>query len=148
MNNTETVKVLGKDYPKKNIKYSYTGKKMRYKRYIKYLGIFFLLVWLIQMYLVQQFLSLVSSPASFTTPHNKTLESLEIMLHIITFMEIFLIVAFIILLIPRISCLFLKIDGTKKDIILFKSIHKNEVSLIANEINTKIKENNFLTFPY
>jgi hypothetical protein len=146
MNNTETVKVLGKDYPKKNIKYSYTGKKMRYKRYIKYLGIFFLLVWLIQIYLVQQFLSLVSYPALST--YNETSENLASVLRIIAFIEISLIVAFIILLIPRISCLFLKIDGTKKDIVLYKSIHKDEVALIANEINTKIKENNFLSFPY
>ena len=148
MNNTETIKVLGKNYLKKNIKYSYTGEIMRYKKYIKYPGIFFLLVWLIQIYLGQQFLSLVSSPALSTTPYNETLENLASVLQIITFIEISLIVAFIILLIPRISCLFLKIDGTKKDIILFKSIHKNEVSLIANEINTKIKENNFLSFPY
>ena len=144
MNNTETVKVLGKDYPKKNIKYSYTGKKMRYKKYLKYLGIFFLLVWLIQIYLGQQFLSLALS----TTPYNETLENLASVLRIIAFIEISLIVAFIIVLIPRINCLFLKIDGIKKDIILYKSIHKDEVALIANEINTKIKENNFLSFPY
>ena len=144
MNNTETIKVLGKDYLKKNIKYSYTGKIMRYKKYIKYPGIFFLLVWLIQIYLGQQFLSLALS----TTPYNETLENLASVLRIIAFIEISLIVAFIIVLIPRINCLFLKIDGIKKDIILYKSIHKDEVALIANEINTKIKENNFLSFPY
>lgn len=148
MNNAETVKVLGKDYPKKNIKYSYAGKKMRYKKHIKYIGIFFLFVWLIQIYLGQQFLSLVSSPALSTTPYNETLENLANVLRIIAFIEISLIVAFIILSIPRISCLFLKIDGIKKDIILFKSIHKNEVSLIANEINDKIRNNTFSSFPY
>jgi hypothetical protein len=152
MNNTETVKVLGKDYPKKNIKYSYTGKKMRYKKHIKYLGIFFLLVWLIGVYLSQQFrsllLSLALSHTLSTSPHNETLENLEIMLHIIRFIEISLIVAFIILLIPRINCLFLKIDGNKKDIILFKSPHKNEVSLISDELNAKIKEKTFNSFPY
>ena len=148
MNNTETVKVLGKDYPKKNIKYSYTGKKMRYKKYLKYLGIFFLLVWLIQIYLGQQFLSLVSSSALSTTPYNETLENLASVLRIIAFIEISLIVAFIIVLIPRINCLFLKVDGNKKDIILFKSPHKNEVSLISDELNAKIKEKTFNSFPY
>ena len=148
MNNTETVKVLGKDYPKKNIKYSYTGKKMRYKKYLKYLGIFFLLVWLIQIYLVQQFFSLVSSSALSTTPYSETLENFAGVLRIIAFIEISLIVAFIIVLIPRINCLFLKVDGNKKDIILFKSPHKNEVSLISDELNAKIKEKTFNSFPY
>lgn len=121
---------------------------MRYKKYIKYLGVLFLLVWLIQVYLVQQFFSLASSPASSTTLNNETLKMFTNALNIIAFIEISLIVALVILLIPRINCLFLKIDGTKKDIILYKSIHKDEVALIANEINTRIKERNFSSFPY
>jgi hypothetical protein len=106
----------------------------------------------------QQFISFVSSPspALSTTPfsnellnqHNETLGNLVSVLHITAFIQIFLIVAFIILLIPRINCLFLKIEGIKKDIILYKSIHKDEVALIANEINKRIKENNFSSFPY
>jgi len=148
MNNIKIVQILGKDYPKENIKYSYTGKKMRYKKYIKYLGVLFLLVWLIQVYLVQQFFSLASSPASSTTLNNETLKMFTNALNIIAFIEISLIVALVILLIPRINCLFLKIDGTKKDIILYKSIHKDEVALIANEINARIKERNFSSFPY
>jgi len=147
MNNIKIVQILGKDYPKENIKYSYTGKKMRYKKYIKYLGVLFLLVWLIQVYLVQQFFSLAASPASSTTLNNETLKMFTNALNIIAFIEISLIVALVILLIPRINCLFLKIDGTKKDIILYKSIHKDEVALIANEINARIKERNFSSFP-
>jgi len=145
MNNTETIQILGKDYSKECIKYAYTGKKMRYKKYIKYLGIFFLLVWLIQVFLVYQFQQVATVIFGiFTTPGYFILRCIRI----IAFIEIFLIIAFIILLIPRISCLFLKIDGIKKDIILYKSIHKDEVALIANEINTKIKENDFSSFPY
>ena len=64
------------------------------------------------------------------------------------FLAISTIVAFFILLIPRIYCLFLKITGNEKDIILLKSIHKNEVAIVANEINDKIRNNTFSSFPY
>ena len=159
MNNTETIQLLGNNYPKEHIKYSYVGKKMRYKKYLKYLGIFQLVITGISWYVGQQFISLIvssPSPALSTTPfsnellnqHRVTLDNLVSVLRITAFIQISLIVAFIILLIPRINCLFLKIEGIKKDIILYKSIHKDEVALIANEINTKIKENNFLSFPY
>ena len=68
--------------------------------------------------------------------------------NISAFLLISLIIAFIILLIPRISCLFLKIEGIKKDMILYKSIHKDEIALLANEINAKVRENNFSSYPY
>ena len=144
MNNTETVKVLGENYLKKNIKYSYTGKTMRYKKYLKHLGIFFLLVLLIPVFLI--FLIYQSQFLSFS--FGLTGYFILKCLRIIVVIEISLIVAFIILLIPRINCLFLKIDGNKKDIILFKSPHKNEVSLISDELNAKIKEKTFNSFPY
>jgi hypothetical protein len=32
--------------------------------------------------------------------------------------------------------------------ILYKSIHKDEIALLANEINAKIRENNFSSYPY
>jgi len=145
MNTTETVQILGNNYPKEHIKYAYTGKKMRYKKYIKYLGIFFLLVWLIQVFLVYQFQQVATVISGiFTTPGYFILRCIRI----IAVIQISLIVAFVIVLIPRINCLFLKIDGIKKDIILYKSIHKDEVALIANEINTKIKESIFSSFPY
>ena len=147
MNNTETIQILGKDYSKECIKYAYTGKKMKYKKYIKYLGIFFLLVCLMQSYVTQQFISHFSSSRLPTTPYKEMGENLTSVLGITVVIEISLIVAFIIVLIPRINCLFLKIDGIKKDIILYKSIHTDEVALLANEINLKIKENNFSTFP-
>ena len=149
MNNTETIKVLGKDYPKKNIKYSYTGNKMRYKRFLKYpiilFGVEIVANIAFGIYISNQFdNSLKYSLDNLNDISNnaRTWETFS------AFLLISLIIAFIILLIPRISCLFLKIDGIKKDIILYKSIHKDEVALIANEINTKIKENNFSSFPY
>ena len=149
MNTTETVQILGKDYPKDNIKYSYTGSKMRYKRFLKYpiilFGVEIVANIAFGIYISKQldaslkhsFDALYESSNNVITLRNFCIISL-----------ISLIIAFIILLIPRISCLFLKIDGNKKDIVLYKSIHKDEVALIANEINTRIKENNFSSFPY
>jgi hypothetical protein len=149
MNATKTVQILGKDYPQNNIKYSYTGSKMRYKRFLKYpiilFGVEIVANIAFSIYISNQFdNSLKYSLDNLNDISNnaRTWETFS------AFLLISLIIAFIILLIPRISCLFLKIDGIKKDIILYKSIHKDEVALIANEINTKIKENNFLSFPY
>jgi uncharacterized membrane protein YjgN (DUF898 family) len=149
MNATKTVQILGKDYPQDNIKYSYTGSKMRYKRFLKYpiilFGVEIVANIAFGIYISNQFdNSLKYSLDNLNDISNnaRTWETFS------AFLLISLIIAFIILLIPRISCLFLKIDGIKKDIILYKSIHKDEVALIANEINTKIKENNFLSFPY
>lgn len=148
MNNTSIVKILGKDYPKESIKYSYTGKKMRYKKYLKYPILCFCIIYAIQLYVGQRFLSLAETSAINAIPDYNTEEILATLLRAIEGIEISLLIAFIILLIPRINCLFLKIDGTKKDIVLYKSIHKDEVALIANEINIKIKEDNFSSFPY
>jgi len=149
MNNTETIQLLGNNYPKEHIKYSYVGKKMRYKKYLKYIGIFQLVITGISWYVGRQFISLaLVSSFELLNQHRVTLDNLVSVLHITAFIQISLIVAFIILLIPRINCLFLKIEGIKKDIILYKSIHKDEVALIANEINKRIKENNFSSFPY
>ena len=149
MNITKTVHILGKNYPKDNIKYSYTGSKIRYKRFLKYpiilFGVGIISNIAFGIYISKQldaslkhsFDALYESSNNVITLRNFCIISL-----------ISLIIAFIILLIPRISCLFLKIDGNKKDIVLYKSIHKDEVALIANEINTRIKENNFSSFPY
>lgn len=149
MNITKTVHILGKDYPKDNIKYSYTGSKIRYKRFLKYpiilFGVGIIANIAFGIYISKQLdVSLKHSfDALYETSNNViTLRNFCII------SLISLIIAFIILLIPRISCLFLKIDGNKKDIVLYKSIHKDEVALIANEINTRIKENNFSSFPY
>jgi uncharacterized membrane protein YjgN (DUF898 family) len=149
MNATKTVQILGKDYPQDNIKYSYTGSKIRYKRFLKYpiilFGVEIVANIAFGIYISNQFdNSLKYSLDNLNDISNnaRTWETFS------AFLLISLIIAFIILLIPRISCLFLKIDGIKKDIILYKSIHKDEVALIANEINTKIKENNFSSFPY
>ena len=158
MNNTETIQLLGKNYPKDNIKYSYTGSKMRYKRFLKYPIIFFLLdiVGAIISALVVEhqygnFIKKLDLQGDLDT-QLQAISARENVLtninNILQFLAISSIIAFIILLIPRISCLFLKIDGIKKDIVLYKSIHKDEVALIANEINTKIKENDFSSFPY
>jgi uncharacterized membrane protein YjgN (DUF898 family) len=149
MNATKTVQILGKDYPQDNIKYSYTGSKMRYKRFLKYpiilFGVEIVANIAFGIYISNQFdNSLKYSLDNLNDISNnaRTWETFS------AFLLISLIIAFIILLIPRIKCLFLKIDGIKKDIVLYKSIHKDEVALIANEINTKIKENNFSSFPY
>jgi len=152
MNTTETVQILGKDYPKKNIKYSYVGSKMRYKRLLKYPVIFFLLITLVSgitAYMVANYFDFAEKQEGLSAISQiHTLNVLVNIANACRFLTIFTIIAFIILLIPRISCLFLKINGIKKDIILYKSIHKDEVALIANEINTKIKENDFSSFPY
>ena len=149
MNITKTVHILGKNYPKDNIKYSYTGSKMRYKRFLKYpiilFGVGIIANIAFGIYISKQldvslkhsFDALYESSTNVITLRNFCIISL-----------ISLVIAFIMLLIPRISCLFLKIDGNKKDIVLYKSIHKDEVALIANEINTRIKENKFSSFPY
>jgi hypothetical protein len=149
MNITKTVHILGKNYPKDNIKYSYTGSKMRYKRFLKYpiilFGVGIIANIAFGIYISKQldvslkhsFDALYESSNNVITLRNFCIISL-----------ISLVIAFIMLLIPRISCLFLKIDGNKKDIVLYKSIHKDEVALIANEINTRIKENKFSSFPY
>jgi hypothetical protein len=155
MNNTETIQILGKDYPKKNIKYSYTGSKMQYKRFLKYPAIFFLLIPVVSVLtthiVANQYLAFAYKQTDASIISQTESSMLNVLSNISVayrFFAISFIVAFIILLIPRISCLFLKVDGIKKDIILYKSIHKNEVALISNEINTKIKENNFSSFPY
>jgi hypothetical protein len=155
MNATKTVHILGRDYPKDNIKYSYTGSKMRYKRFIKYPAIFYLLITvvdaLIPYIIVNQYLNFANKQTDFNIKLQVESSMLNVLSNIkitYTFLAISAVIAFIILLIPRISCLFLKIDGNKKDIVLYKSIHKDEVALIANEINTRIKENNFSSFPY
>ena len=155
MNATETIQILGKDYPLEKIKYSYTGNKMRYKRFVKYPVIFLLLLpvvsYLSYKICVGQYLVFASKQTDLSiisqidSSIDNVISTIRITFRILA---ISAIIAFIILLIPRISCLFLKIDGIKKDIILYKSIHKDEVALIANEINTKIKENNFSSFPY
>ena len=149
MNATKIVHILGKDYPKDNIKYSYTGSKLRYKRFLKYpiilLGVVIIANIAFGIYISKQldislkhsFDALYDISNNVRTWHDLSVISL-----------ISLTIAFIILLIPRISCLFLKIDGNKKDIVLYKRIHKDEVALIANEIKTRIKENNFSSFPY
>ena len=155
MNTTETIQILGKDYPKKNIKYSYTGNKMRYKRFLKYPTVFFLLITIVSVLtthiVLNQYLAFAEKQKDLSILLQINSSQLNVLSNIsiaYRFLAISAVVAFIILLIPRISCLFLKIDGIKKDITLYKSIHKNEVALIANEINTKIKENNFSSFPY
>ena len=148
MNNTETIKVLGKDYPKKNIKYSYTGKKMRYKKYIKYPAIFFLLITVVSVLssyiFTYQYLAFSNKQTDLSIISQIDSSMLNILSNIsiaYRFLAISAVIAFIILLIPRINCLFLKIDGNKKDIVLFKSPHKNEVFLISDELNAKINEN-------
>ena len=149
MNTTETVQILGKDYPKDNIKYSYTGSKMRYKRFLKYpiilFGVEIVANIAFGIYISNQFDNSQKYSLDNLNDISNNARTWE---NFCAFLLISLIIAFIILLIPRISCLFLKIDGIKKDIILYKSIHKDEVALIANEINIKIKENNFSSFPY
>lgn len=155
MNNTETIKILGKNYPKKNIKYSYTGSKMRYKRFIKYPTIFYLLITIVDALspyiIVNQYLNFANRQTDFSIKLQVESSMLNILSNIriaYTFLAISAVITFIILLIPKISCLFLKIDGNKKDIILFKSSYKNEVSLISDELNAKIKEKTFNSFPY
>jgi hypothetical protein len=155
MNTTEIIQILGKDYPKENIKYSYTGNKMRYKRFIKYPVIFLLLITVVSVLtthiVANQYLAFAEKQKDLSILLQIDSSMLNVLSNIsiaYRFLAISAITAFIILLIPRISCLFLKIDGIKKDIILYKSIHKDEVALIANEINKKIKENNFSSFPY
>jgi hypothetical protein len=155
MNATKTVQILGKDYPQDNIKYSYTGTKMKYKSFLKYPVISFLLinvVYALTFHIIKnQYFVFLSKQTDFSIRGEIILSMINVLNAItITFYSLLVsaVVAFIILLKPKINCLFLRIDGTKKDIVLYKSIHKDEVALIANEINTKIKENNFSSFPY
>jgi len=155
MNTTETIQILGKDYPRKNIKYSYAGNKMRYKKLVKYPAIFFLLITIVSVLtthiVANQYLAFASKQTDLSIISQIDSSMLNVLSNIsiaYRFLAISSIAAFIVLLMPRINCLFLRIDGIKKDIILYKSIHRDEVALIANEINTKIKENNFLSFPY
>lgn len=141
MNRPETVKVFGKDYPTKNIRYSYTGRVLRFKKQLVYLlgALFF--TFIRSIYLSLQIANLDNVTPQFEISIRTQIEN-------IVFIQEIMIVAFIVLLIPRTGCVFLKIDGIKKDIILFKSIHKDEIAIISNEINSKIKENTFHSFPY
>ena len=155
MNAAKTVQILGKNYLIENIKYSYTGSKVRYKKFLKYPLIIFLIVLAIYIciYCIISFKDipyLVDNPHRIKENIDWRIEQLEYngITGFCKLIGIPAVIAFIGLLIPRINCVFLKIDGTEKDITLYKSIHKDEVALIANEINTKIKENNFSSFPY
>lgn len=155
MNNTELIQILGKDYPKESIKYSYTGNKMKYKRFIKYPLLFMLIVYvsciIINHFIEQKYNGLISNSTSFNDTlqyESSMLNILSNISHIFIFLAISSIIALVVLLIPRTNCLFLKISGNKKDIVLFKSSYKDEVSLLSNEINSKIKENTFHSFPY
>jgi len=140
MDNTVTVKILGNDYPKERIKYSYTGKTIRFKKPLVYLIIAILFLQIRSIYLSLQI-------ADWDNVTSQFIASTMAQTRNIQFIQEIMIVAFIILLIPRINCVFLKIDGIKKDVVLYKSIHKDEVTLIADEINRKIKENNLSSFP-
>jgi len=155
MENTDTIQIIGNNYPKSNIKYAYTGNKVRYKRFLKYPAILLVIItiisWLISTICIRQYLSYMDKQPDLIV-RTQLMSSMSNVLQNISiayrFLAISTIVAFFILLIPRIYCLFLKITGNKKDIILLKSIHKNEVAIVANEINDKIRNNTFSSFPY
>lgn len=154
MNNTETIQILGNDYSKECVKYAYIGNQTRHKRFIKYpIILFFLnLISFVPLVMVENYKHAnlffgeknVDIQIQLMTTHMNTIANIR---NIFWFLFISSIISLVIVLIPRINCLFLKIDGIKKDMILYKSIHTDEVALLANEINLKIKENNFSTFP-
>jgi len=154
MNNTKIVQILGNNYPKEHIKYAYIGNQTRHKKFIKYPIVLFFLNLISFVYLatveIYKHAHLfvgeknIDIQIQLMTTHMNTMANIR---NIFWFLFISSIISLVIVLIPRINCLFLKIEGIKKDMILYKSIHTDEVALLANEINLKIKEDNFSTFP-
>jgi hypothetical protein len=137
--------IFGKEYKTSLIKYSYTGKAIRFKKLLKYLLIAFIISWFIRGYLFFQLTNMEE-----TLPLESLINAYKPLISALKYLEFAqfaLFGALIVFLIPKINCLFLKIDGNKKDIILFKSIHRNETELMVSDINSKIKLGAFLSYP-
>jgi hypothetical protein len=56
-------------------------------------------------------------------------------------------ISFVVLLLPRVFCVLLKVEGKEKDILLYKTIHKDKARHIAEEINQLIKNNALTSYP-
>jgi len=141
MNKTETSQILGKHYPKENIKYSYTGEKIRYKKFLVYPPIIILVLFISKSFVINEIVSRYSGSLL------DNWENIWFFVRLFDYSIIAVAICFIALFFIKASCVFLKVKNVDKDIVIYKTIHKNEAKLLAEEINEKIKQGNFTSYP-
>jgi len=149
-----SVSILGKTYLSSDLRYAYAAKKMRFKRFLKYPFLLSAIFYVIQLIIANKYYLPLMLGNTFPLLTTDTGERAEYISRIIFYMGltsysfVFFLITTLILLFPRISCVCLKINGLKKDITLYKGIHRSEVEVLVQQINDKIKSGSFTSFPF
>jgi len=127
---------------------------MRFKRFLKYPFLLFAIFYIIQLIIVKKYYlpaMLGNTLPLLTTDTGERAEYISriiFYLGLTSYSSAFFLITTLIPLFPRISCACLKINGLKKDITLYKSIHIREAEVLVQQINAKIKSGSFTSFPF
>jgi hypothetical protein len=140
--------LYNKDFSISDCLYAYKGTRIRFKKYLilPLIGFVFLSISRLfaNSYIVFNSIKVHTlSDGSTYLQYGAT----KWISQLFDFFSIFTIILFIILLIPRTWIINLKLKTTDKNILLYKTIHKDEAEQIVFDINSIIKEKRQTTYP-
>ena len=135
------IEIFGKEYQKEDILYSYTGKRIRFKKFFMYPPIIIFVLFVLKSFVVGEMTSRYSGSLL------ENWESIMVWVRLFDYSIIFVAICFVCLFFIKTPCVFLKVKNAEKDIVLYKTIHENEAKHLSEEINEKIKQGNFTSYP-
>jgi hypothetical protein len=134
-----SVVIHGKEYSANNLKYVYTENKFSIRKFLIYPITSIIICFILAHGTYFLFQTLYSG-----MPSGDWLLNLSTLFSQLT---IFSLVSFIpCLFFSKIFCVFLKVVGCSKDILLYKTIHRDEARRVSGEINESIKAGTFTLY--